>query len=72
MGLAHGGRVIAEDYFALINTKIKELESRLGTVSGDISGKIVIWILVSVNSLLELITLSVRLNVKLIMILQLV
>lgn len=39
MGLAHGGRVIAEDYFALINTKIKEIESRLGTVSGDISGK---------------------------------
>ena len=39
MGLAHGGRVIAEDYFALINTKIKELESRLGTVSGDISSK---------------------------------
>lgn len=39
MGLAHGGRVIAEDYFALINTKIKELESRLGTVSGDVSGK---------------------------------
>lgn len=39
MGLAHGGRVITEDYFALINTKIKEIESRLGTVSGDISGK---------------------------------